>query len=74
MASNKIRLSIAYYLETDGQTEIINKQIEQYLRVYTSYNQDDWVDFLLLAEFYANNATNKLIEIFPFLINSSITI
>ena len=40
----KVLLSTAYYLETDGQTEGVNIIIEQYIRIYTSYLQDDWID------------------------------
>jgi hypothetical protein len=37
------RLSTAFHPETDGQTERANASMEQYLRVFTSYQQDDWV-------------------------------
>ena len=35
-------LSSPYHPETDGQTERINVILEQYLRVYINYLQDDW--------------------------------
>ena len=34
-------LSSAFHPETDGQTENANAVIEQVLRAYTSYQQDD---------------------------------
>ena len=34
-------LSTAYYPQTDSQIERINAVIEQYIRIYTSYLQDD---------------------------------
>src|SRR5947209_14893542 len=37
--------------ETDGQTERINQILEQYIRLYGNYQQDDWVSLLPLAEF-----------------------
>ena len=35
-------LSTAYHPKTDGQTEIMNFVLEQYLRTYVNYLQDDW--------------------------------
>ncbi|KAG0159950.1 hypothetical protein PDIDSM_7477 [Penicillium digitatum] len=48
-------LSTAYHPETDGQTERANAVLEQYLRAYVSYLQDDWSEWLPLAEFTANS-------------------
>jgi hypothetical protein len=53
------RLSTAFHPQTDGQTERINSSMEQYLRIYTSHQQDDWVQWLPLAEFAANNTTSE---------------
>lgn len=36
------RLSTPYHPETDGQTERLNAVMEQYLRTYVNYLQDDW--------------------------------
>src|SRR5437763_15226293 len=36
------RLSSAYHSETDRQTEYTNATIEQFLRTYILYLQDDW--------------------------------
>ena len=38
----KRRLSIAYHPQTDGQTERQNFTLEQYMRAYVNYLQDDW--------------------------------
>ena len=48
-------LSIAYHLQTNGQTEHINQDLEQYLCLYTNYMQDDWSDWLAPAKFAYNN-------------------
>jgi len=37
----------------------MNSSMEQYLRIYTSHQQDDWVQWLPLAEFAANNTTSE---------------
>ena len=44
----------AYHLQVDGQTERVNQELEQYLRLFTSERQDNWVDFLSMAEFQYN--------------------
>ncbi|TKA68421.1 hypothetical protein B0A49_13253, partial [Cryomyces minteri] len=63
------RLSTAYHPESDGQTENANASMEQYLRMYVSYQQDDWVDWLPMAEFVANNHMSETTNVSPFLAN-----
>lgn len=65
----KSRLSTAFHPQTDGQTERINAILEQYLRGYISYQQDNWVDFLSLAEFAYNNSISTTTKITPFFAN-----
>ena len=50
----KAKLSIAFYLETDGQSENANQEAERHLRSYVNHFQDDWVRLLLLEKFSAN--------------------
>jgi len=49
------RLSTAFHPQTEGQTERVNAVVEQHLRAYVTYLEDDWVDYLFLAEFAGNN-------------------
>src|SRR5258708_7740834 len=51
----KLTPSTSYHPQTDGQTEHVNQEIEAYLRVFVSHRQDDWADWLPLAEFAYNN-------------------
>src|SRR5258708_762656 len=51
----KLTPSTSYHLQTDGQTERVNQEIEAYLRVFVSHRQDNWADWLPLAEFAYNN-------------------
>jgi hypothetical protein len=37
----------------------MNASMEQYLRIFVSHQQDDWVSWLPLAEFAANNGTSE---------------
>lgn len=45
----KLALSSAYHPQTNGQTERTNQTLEQYIRCFTSFSQDDWVSLLPLA-------------------------
>ena len=51
----EIKLSLAYHLQTNRQTEKINEVLEQYSRCTINYHQDNWVDLLALVEFAYNN-------------------
>jgi hypothetical protein len=62
-------LSTAYHPETDGQTERVNQILEQYLRIYTNYQQDDWTSQLPLAEFVYNNTPHSATGVSPFFAN-----
>ena len=42
----KHKLSTAYHPQTDGQTERMNQTLEQYLRCYVNYEQNNWVKLL----------------------------
>lgn len=46
----RIKLSTAYHKETDGQTEIMNKYIDQRLRPYINYYQDNWSELIPLMD------------------------
>lgn len=46
----KIKLSTAYHKQTDGQTEIMNKYIDQRLRPFVTYYQDNWSELLPLMD------------------------
>jgi hypothetical protein len=61
------KLSTAAHPESDGQTERVNSIIEQYLRCYVNYQQDDWDDWTSLVEFSYNNATSESTHASPFL-------
>jgi hypothetical protein len=60
------KLSTAFHPQTDGQTERNNSTIEQYIRCYTNYEQDDWVRLIPLAEFAYNSAKHSSTGMAPF--------
>jgi transposase InsO family protein len=60
------RLSTAFHPQTDGQTERQNQTMEQYLRAFSNYEQDNWVELLPLAEFAYNNSVHHSTQMTPF--------
>ncbi|SOV03351.1 uncharacterized protein UDID_18641 [Ustilago sp. UG-2017a] len=59
----KHSLSTAYHPQTDGQTERVNQVVEQYLRMYCNYEQNDWADLLDTAAFVYNNTVHNSIGV-----------
>ena len=62
----KSNLSTSFHPQTDGQTERVNQILEQYLRLYCDYQQDDWSSLLPLAEFAYNNSKHSTTKYSPF--------
>ena len=56
LLGTKHKLSTAFHPQTDGQTERTNQTMEQYLRCYVNYQQNDWVELLPMAQFAFNNS------------------
>ena len=55
-------ISTAYHPQTDGQSEWRNQCLEQYLRIFIDNHQNDWDQWLPLAQYTLNalpNATTK---------------
>jgi len=51
----KCMLSTAYHSQTNEQIERINQEIGTFLRRYVNYQQDNWTEWLTVAEFQYNN-------------------
>ena len=66
---SKSKLSTAFHPQTDGQTERLNQILEQYLRSYVNYEQDDWVPLLPMAQFAYNSADTSTTKVSPFYAN-----
>ncbi|GMF59050.1 unnamed protein product [Phytophthora fragariaefolia] len=65
-----LSMSTAAHPETDGQTERVNRVLEDVLRSYaTSFSS--WSQFLPLAEFALNNAEHASTGVTPFFANNA---
>jgi hypothetical protein len=61
--------STAYHPQSDGQTERVNRVLEDMLRHYVSPQQDDWDVHLAFAEYAINNSYQESIRNTPFWLN-----
>lgn len=59
-------LSSAYNPQTDGQTEVVNKCIETFLRCMCSECRRDWSLWISLAEWWYNTNFHKSIQATPY--------
>ena len=62
----KQKLSTAFHPQTDGESERVNQEIEQYLRVCGNFQQNDWATLLPLIEFTHNARPYRSIHQSPF--------
>jgi RNase H-like domain found in reverse transcriptase/Reverse transcriptase (RNA-dependent DNA polymerase)/Integrase zinc binding domain/Retroviral aspartyl protease/Chromo (CHRromatin Organisation MOdifier) domain len=62
----KLRPSSAYHPETDGQTEVVNRKVEEILRCFVNNNQSNWDLFLIDLEFAYNSAPHSSTTLSPF--------
>ncbi|GMF50554.1 unnamed protein product [Phytophthora fragariaefolia] len=70
LLGTKLSMSTAAHPETDGQTERVNRVLEDVLRSYaTSFTS--WSKFLPLAEFALNNAEHASTGVTPFFANNA---
>ena len=65
----KRQLSTAYHPQTDGQTKRINQEIGTFLQHYVNYQQDDWTNWLVAAEFQYNDKKHAATGWTPFELN-----
>ena len=65
-----IKLLTAYHPQTDGQTERMNQDLEQYLRMFIDHWQEQWPDWLVTAEFAYNNKMQTSTKVSPFRANN----
>jgi hypothetical protein len=65
----KIHFTSGYHPEGDSQTERLNQTLEQYLRMFCNYQQDNWSPLLPLREFAYSNALSASAGKSPFFAN-----
>jgi hypothetical protein len=59
MANTKLDFSSAYHLQTDGQTEVVNRSLGALLRSLVGEYLKTWDHKLFQTEFAYNRSTNR---------------
>ena len=69
LLGTKLMMSTAYHPQTDGQTERMNRVLEEYLRSFANHKHDDWDQHLIAAEFAYNSSIHASHRHTPFYLN-----
>lgn len=62
----KLRTSTSYHPQTDGQTEVVNRCLEAYLRCFAGDKPRMWSQWLGWAEYWYNPTYHRTIKMTPF--------
>lgn len=65
-SGTKLRMSSAYHPQSDGQTEVLNRVIEQYLRSFVHQQPSSWGKFILWAEWSYNTSIHSATGMTPY--------
>ncbi|XP_050942184.1 transposon Tf2-1 polyprotein isoform X1 [Cucumis melo] len=66
LAGTKLNRSSSYHPQSDGQTEVVNKSVETYLRCFCGEKPQEWSQWLHWAEYWYNTTYHSSIGITPF--------
>jgi len=61
-----LHLSSAYHPQFDGQTKVVNRRLEQYLRCMCIQAPKKWLKWLPLAEYWYNTSFHSATQYTPF--------
>ncbi|WVZ24643.1 hypothetical protein V8G54_003187 [Vigna mungo] len=61
-----LRMSSSYHSQTDDQTEVMNRTIEQYLRAFVHHKPSFWFKFLPWVEYHYNTSIHSGSGLSPF--------
>jgi hypothetical protein len=66
LQGTQLHLSTAYHPQTDGQTEVVNKCLETYLRCFGSVRKNRWAQWSPLDEWWYNTSYHIATRMTPF--------
>ena len=53
-------MSTVFHPQTDGQTERLNREINQYLWTYVNDRQNEWAKWIKITQFIWNNTVSEV--------------
>ena len=70
LTGTRLNMSTSNHPQTDGQTERVNKVVEEMLRAYVTPHHDDWDEYLGAVEFAFNDSEHASTGYTPFFLNA----
>lgn len=68
LSGTNLAHSTSYHPRTNGQTKVVNKWLEGYLKQYVTGQQQAWIKWLHLREYYYNTTHHLSIKMMPFMV------
>ena len=72
LLGTKLSPSSAYHPQTDGQTEIVNRKVEEMIRAFANYDKSNWDENLVDFEVAYNSSVHSTTMFTPFFLNYGI--
>ena len=69
LLGTQLAMSTSFHPQTDGQTDRLNRVLEDMFRHYVSPSQENWDEYLSMVEFAYNNLWQESIKNTHFLLN-----
>ena len=66
LMGTELKMSSAYHPQTDGQTEVVNRCLETYLRCMAGERPRDWAKWIPLAEWWYNTTFHSATQTTPY--------
>ena len=66
LLGTKLKMSSAYHPQTNGQTKVVNRSLETYLRCMVEERPKNWSKWVPLAEWWYNTSFHSSIQTTPY--------